>query len=496
MKKQISCFLIFSLIFFIASANAVNLPGKTIFQRAKRAEAKSMYSEATKLYQKARKAFAAEGKIAREAEARRAVYKMERIVCQFPHLRAEAEAIISKKLPWIPAAKLKSYLDDPRRQTLLVDEKILYFEDFMKNILFQNTKLLRSLKNRDPFFDALQGIIFRLDNRCPTNKWQPYTNPHQYLATGELKISRNKLPKKGTLDLWIPLPIQTAAQTNVRVITITPDKYISVPPRTDTDLGLVFMQVPLKELKTDLYIKVQVVFTRYEEHFKVDPEKVGDYKKDSELYKRYTRSIENTTFNPEMKKLAAKIVGDEKNAYRAARRIYDYVIENISYSLMEHVRLAALGIPESVFCHEKGYGDCGTQSAYFSSLCRAAEIPARTTGGYQLVPGVAGTHFWAEFYLQNYGWLPVDVTIAETSDWTDSITEEERTRYKKFFFGSLDPYRLEMQVDIDVPLYPTPEDPVPLTMAIQNANAVCTTSEKDPAILVDNNWKWSFSQIK
>ena len=52
-------------------------------------------------------------------------------------------------------------------------------------------------------------------------------------------------------------------------------------------------------------------------------------------------------------------------------------------------------------------GDCGNLSSVFITLLRMQGIPARHLMGFR--PD-GGLHVWADFYLQNYGWIPVDVT--------------------------------------------------------------------------------------
>ena len=69
-------------------------------------------------------------------------------------------------------------------------------------------------------------------------------------------------------------------------------------------------------------------------------------------------------------------------------------------------------------------------------------------------PGSAGTHFWAEYYLEGYGWVPVDVTAAETADWSYNATADQRHQFKAYYFGGLDPYRYIIQKDVDIPLTP------------------------------------------
>ena len=198
---------------------------------------------------------------------------------------------------------------------------------------------------------------------------------------------------------------------------------------------------------------------------------------------------------PEIKEKARQIAGDEKNPYRAAKKLYEYIVENVDYSLLPHATLDVLGMPESVYVHEHSYGDCGAQGSYFSALCRSLGIPARTTGGLQLCPGVEGSHFWAEFYLPSYGWLPVDTSVAQFANYPIELTEEERKAFKEFFFGRQDPYRYVIQKDIDIPLTPEPEEPVLLSMAIQRPAAVCTTARQNVGLLLLEHWKVEFRPV-
>jgi transglutaminase-like putative cysteine protease len=145
--------------------------------------------------------------------------------------------------------------------------------------------------------------------------------------------------------------------------------------------------------------------------------------------------------------------------------------------------------------YETGFGDCGTQSMLFSALCRSTGIPARAAGGYQLAPGLAGTHFWAEFYLPAYGWIPVDVTIAESSDWSWNATDAERDTFKGYYFGNLDPYRLTMQNDVDVPFSPKPGEDAILNMVHQTPTVVCEGVNEDLELLGMEYWTITLSDV-
>jgi hypothetical protein len=67
----------------------------------------------------------------------------------------------------------------------------------------------------------------------------------------------------------------------------------------------------------------------------------------------------------------------------------------------------------AVWALEKGVGDCSEYSYLFVALCRAAEIPARVQAGFafhRVGEALEDGHMWAEYYLENYGWVPVDAT--------------------------------------------------------------------------------------
>lgn len=88
---------------------------------------------------------------------------------------------------------------------------------------------------------------------------------------------------------------------------------------------------------------------------------------------------------------------------------------------------------------------------------------------------IGSGHFWAEFYLPNYEWIPVDTSIAQLPDYLPGLNDTDRAQYKDYFFANLDPYRLAIQTDIALPLTPPATETIMLPMAIQNAEAPCDT---------------------
>ena len=106
---------------------------------------------------------------------------------------------------------------------------------------------------------------------------------------------------------------------------------------------------------------------------------------------------------PEIRRLAHEIVGKEKNSYKAAQLILDWV-----YSHVENAYVPAVSNALEVFHSLKG--DCGEHQVLFVALARAAGIPARAVVGMTYWPpgNGFGYHAWAEVYVGQ--WIAVDPT--------------------------------------------------------------------------------------
>ena len=138
-------------------------------------------------------------------------------------------------------------------------------------------------------------------------------------------------------------------------------------------------------------------------------------------------------FSPYLRQLAREIAGDEKRPVYLARRVYDYITQNVRYSFMRtyilmdrHAEYAALNLK----------GDCGIQAVLFITLCRILGIPARWQSGLTVDSQSTGNHDWAQFYTEEFGWLFADPSFG------GSAWRSGNTRKWNFYFGNLDPFRM------------------------------------------------------
>jgi len=104
---------------------------------------------------------------------------------------------------------------------------------------------------------------------------------------------------------------------------------------------------------------------------------------------------------PQLFKISQSIMAESDNLLDYAERCYLFVASRFQYGERES------GFKSIYYTLANLKGDCGNLSSVFITLLRMQGIPARHLMGFR--PD-GSLHVWADFYLQHYGWIPVDVT--------------------------------------------------------------------------------------
>jgi len=127
------------------------------------------------------------------------------------------------------------------------------------------------------------------------------------------------------------------------------------------------------------------------------------------------------------------------------------------------------------YCLTNGTGNCTDFHSLYMSLARAAGIPTRITYGSFLKGPLNGKdqdqsyHCWIEFWAPHFGWVPLDVAVADI--FVDDFRLDEQNEPKvqltvangysgpdaglvDFYFGNLDNRRVTWSRGRDLTLSP------------------------------------------
>lgn len=208
-----------------------------------------------------------------------------------------------------------------------------------------------------------------------------------------------------TMDVYL------AMATN-RVNQIINDKISYSPAYTDvvTDQwGQKAARFHFEALKSGEAKEIQMIsnITTYDVRYFIYPDKVGLLSEIPDSIKsKYLADNEKFQYHdPIIQNALKEAIGNEKNPYWIARKIYHYIIDHMYYEMSGGWNTAPTVL-------KRGNGSCSEYSFVYIALCRAAGLPARYVGSVVVRGDDACMddvfHRWVEVYFPGYGWIPVD----------------------------------------------------------------------------------------
>jgi len=149
--------------------------------------------------------------------------------------------------------------------------------------------------------------------------------------------------------------------------------------------------------------------------------------------------------------LAVKVTAGKTQPLEKARAIYDYVFTTMRYDKTG----TGWGRGDVLYACDAKKGNCTDFHSLFISMARSQGIPARFEIGFPLPADkhsgeIAGYHCWSEFYIDDRGWIPVDISEA----W-------KHPEKRDYFFGAHDVNRVQFSMGRDLRLTP-PQQGQPL----------------------------------
>ena len=305
-------------------------------------------------------------------------------------------------------------------QGLAYDGRYLWVSDRIQDRIYMVTpelgEVILSLPSPGPYARGLawdEGALWNVDYQTdwvyrikigddisfsrtdPKEELLEYTHEFRNFGPGTVK----------GLDIYLALPQDLDNQEILGEISFN-------PPPTDfltDEWGQRVAHYHFDELESGKFASAgyTVKARMYEIYYFIFPEKVGRLKNiPKEIRKKYLVDAPKFALgDPVIQNAVREAVGEEKNPYWIARKIYRYVLEHMFYELAGGWNIAPTVLA-------RGSGSCSEYSFVYISLCRAAGLPARYVGSVAVRGDDASTdevfHRWVEIYLPPYGWIPVD----------------------------------------------------------------------------------------
>jgi len=290
-----------------------------------------------------------------------------------------------------------------------------------------------------------------------------------------------KVPKGAQrVRVWFAVP-QEDAQSLLRNFAVVADAPVGY--ETDSSGNRVGYIDLRGSAATSIAVREEFDLVRTEIRNSVDPaatRPLTDWERAS--LARYLQPSTHVVLTPGIKSLSEKIVGGEKNPVLAARKIYDWTLQNVDYWVKDPDHLKASPVGSSEYCLTSKTGNCTDFHSLFASLSMAAGLPTRIVYGSLLKPTLNGVevdgsyHCWIQFYAPRLGWLPLDVSLANIYGKPFPVTDKNRklvelttaTGYKgldpskiDYYFGNLDERRVVWSSGRDLVMQP-PQDEGPV----------------------------------
>jgi len=217
-------------------------------------------------------------------------------------------------------------------------------------------------------------------------------------------------PETKTLEVWIPFPHNEAYQA-VNNYQITSELEHTV--WVDLTNGNKILYFSLTDEFIDK-VNLEVIFdiTRLENNSYVDGASVHVPAPPKEL-EHFLKASELVPIDGPIAKEALGVINAEMTTQEKIEALYKHLLRTISYDKSGD----GWGKGDALFCSVTRGGNCTDIHSLFIGMARSLGIPARFVIGFpipenRIEGAISGYHCWAEYYVEERGWVPVDISEA------------------------------------------------------------------------------------
>lgn len=264
------------------------------------------------------------------------------------------------------------------------------------------------------------SIYFEVTNPFGSKQ---YNQQRGYQLQYGVTVSNVIADKVNSIQIWTPVIQSSLSQRNVESV-------FEPEPMWENYKGLNRYNLENLEPWNEYVLNQTHWFERYAIETDINSSSIDSvYDKDRRLVSFYTK--EDNLVPSESKTISdivRSIVGNEKNPYLKAQKLYKYVIRRLDY--------VELTVSDNLIKSlDNRKADAYEYAVIFTALARNAGVPSRPVAGF-LVYGNKQTknHWWSEIYINGIGWIPVDPAMGDDMSLSDLPVRESNSEY---YFGNI-----------------------------------------------------------
>lgn len=369
--------------------------------------------------------------------------RMRRIRYDFP-LDADAlKARIRKQVPDLRDDEFRGWDGHGLLERMAIDGRVMYFKRDASNIFRLSTEAAARRAHPAPFDDDPMQVLNDYHREVRSASLQENRSsvlPHRVRITQTLTVDADAVPAGKTVRAWIPYPkALPGQQDDIRYVSSEPTKHVIAPEAAP--MRTVYFEKTAQGGKPTTF-SVTYEVTLSAQYHVIDPAKVVPAAITPELAPYVAERAPHLVFTEQLRLFSRQVVGDEKNPYRIAQKLFAAVDEIPWAGAREYSTIPNL----SDYTLHAGHGDCGQQTMLLIALLRLNGIPARWQSGAIFADGgYNDIHDWGQLYLAPYGWVPMDVTFGRLHPGAQAKAGDDALEW--FYLGGLDAWRVAFNSD-------------------------------------------------
>ena len=374
--------------------------------------------------------------------------RMRRIALDFDQDAAQVQARLRREIPDLTEAEFARWDAQGLLERMDIDGRRVYFNRTASNLFRISAEARARRADPKPFTAS------PLESANPHHRdaiaaarasHSDSVLPRRLRIVQSLAVDADAVPAGETVRAWIPYPREIPGQQQDIAFVASEPAAHRIAPASTLQRTVYFEKPAVKGRKTEFSVTYDVTISA--RHFDVDADKAVAAEITPELAPFVAERAPHVVFTDDLRAFSREVVGDEKNPWRIAQKLYA-AVDRIPWAGAREYST----IPDiSDYALHAGHADCGQQTLLLVALLRLNGIPARWQSGMMFADDGAkqtywNLHDWAQLYIAPYGWMPVDVTFGRLDDADPAVAG--------FYLGGLDGYRIAFNDDYGRPFVP------------------------------------------